>query len=205
MADLRRRNCVKLVISLAWLVAFVALLVHVTADDNRKEDSRDGNSTMENSTRTCDLNCTTKKIEELQSEISRNFTILLVIGFTLAVFISICYSCWRGSRERFEQLDRTVEEMQEKIKECKEEFDEVNNKLDNTAVKTNISKITSSLIPAAKPYLPDRKPSLTDPEALSPPSPALYSTPPTSLVQCPGMAHVCTVQEARHYQVTKIE
>ena len=206
MADLGRRNSVKLVICLAWLVGFVALLVHVTADDDHEEGMSVGNNTMENSSRICDFNCTNTKIEELQSEISRNFNILLVMGFTLATSIIICHSCWKGGKERFDQLDRTVEEMKKKMKKFKDEFDEMNDKLDNTpAVKTNIGKITTSLILSASPYQPDshgncRKPSLTDPEALSPPSPALYSTPPTSLVQCPGVANVCTVQEARQYQ-----
>ena len=74
-------------------------LVHVTADDDHEEDMSDGNNTMENITKTCNLNCTTKKIEELQSEISENFTIVLFIGFTLATAISICYSCWRGAKK----------------------------------------------------------------------------------------------------------
>ena len=92
MPDLGRRNCVKSVICLACLVGFVVLLVDVTADDDHEEDMSDGNRTMENSTRICDLNCTNIKIEELQSEISENFTFLVLIGFTLLSTIGICYS-----------------------------------------------------------------------------------------------------------------
>ena len=199
MPDLGRRNCVKSVICLACLVGFVVLLVHVTADDDHEEDMSDGNRTMENSTRICDLNCTNIKIEELQSEISENFTFLVLIGFTLLSAIGICYSCWRGGKGRLEQLDRSLEEMQKKIKKFEDEFEEVKGKVDSTpAVKTS-SKITASLIPEASPYHPEphgnsRKSSLTDPEALSPPSPAFYSTPPTSLVQ-----------KAKKYQETKME
>ena len=136
MRDLGRRNCVKSVICLACLVGFVVLLVHVTADDDHEEDISDGNSTMENSTTTmttttsgddleedmsdgnntmenstriCDLNCTNIKIEELQSEISENFTFLVLIGFTLLSTIGICYSCWRGGKGSLEQRNGFVE------------------------------------------------------------------------------------------------
>ena len=94
MADLKRKNCANIFICLAFLGGFIAILVYMTGEDELEEDLNDPNNTLTNSTdnwavESSDYNSTNKLIDQLQSDLSGHFTILIVIGFTLAGTIAI--------------------------------------------------------------------------------------------------------------------